>query len=215
MSNLKEEISFKMIAYLVTSYSICTYIAYKASLFEPDPIGPFVRYGNVAAYILLFLKAVHLSVTLPFLIFNVITTVFCDKRYNNRRIETTSKTICFRVVTRGMFPNLVKKNLEKNLSVLKAFENLKYTYEILTDKEIEIEKIERCSEILIPRNYKTKSGALFKARALQYALERDESKLETDDWIVHLDEETLLTKESINGIIKFINKNKHQIGQGK
>ena len=62
--------------------------------------------------------------------------------------------------------------------------------------------------------YKTKSGALNKARALQYCLEEDKNILGDDDWIVHLDEETLLTDGSVRGIMNFINSGKHSFGQG-
>lgn len=40
------------------------------------------------------------------------------------------------------------------------------------------------------------------------------SNLQDKDWIVHLDEETLLTDSSVKGIINFINEGKHQFGQG-
>lgn len=35
-----------------------------------------------------------------------------------------------------------------------------------------------------------------------------------NDWIVHLDEETLLTSRSVNGIMNFVVDGKHQFGQG-
>ena len=38
--------------------------------------------------------------------------------------------------------------------------------------------------------------------------------LKDDDWIVHLDEETILTEGSVVGIVNFINEGKHQFGQG-
>lgn len=34
------------------------------------------------------------------------------------------------------------------------------------------------------------------------------------DWIVHLDEETLLTDNSVRGILNFVLDGKHQFGQG-
>ena len=39
--------------------------------------------------------------------------------------------------------------------------------------------------------------------------------LKDDDWIVHLDEETILTEGSVVGIVNFINEGKHQFGQGR
>ena len=38
--------------------------------------------------------------------------------------------------------------------------------------------------------------------------------LKCNDWIVHLDEETILTHGSVTGIVNFINDGKHQFGQG-
>ena len=54
---------------------------------------------------------------------------------------------------------------------------------------------------------------MFKARALQYCLEEDIHNLSDDDWIVHLDEETLLTDASVRGILNFVLDGKHQFGQ--
>lgn len=52
------------------------------------------------------------------------------------------------------------------------------------------------------------------ARALQYCLEADVNILGDNDWIVHLDEETLLTSRSIHGIMNFVSDGRHQFGQG-
>ena len=38
--------------------------------------------------------------------------------------------------------------------------------------------------------------------------------LKDSDWIVHLDEETILTEGSVKGILNFISEGKHQFGQG-
>ncbi len=44
--------------------------------------------------------------------------------------------------------------------------------------------------------------------------EEDVNVLGDDDWIIHLDEETLLTEASVRGIINFICEGKHSFGQG-
>jgi egghead protein (zeste-white 4 protein) len=77
-----------------------------------------------------------------------------------------------------------------------------------------LEKHRRVREIVVPPDYRTKSGALFKARALQYCLEDKVNLLSPNDWIVHLDEETLLTENSVRGILNFVGDGKHQFGQG-
>lgn len=67
---------------------------------------------------------------------------------------------------------------------------------------------------MVPKDYQTRTGALFKSRALQYCLEDHVNVLNNTDWIVHLDEETLLTENSVRGIINFVLDGKHPFGQG-
>lgn len=67
--------------------------------------------------------------------------------------------------------------------------------------------------MVVPSSYRPKSGALFKARALQYCLEEDVNVLSDNDWIVHLDEETLVTDAAMRGILNFVIEGKHQFGQ--
>ncbi|KAK7503823.1 hypothetical protein BaRGS_00004946 [Batillaria attramentaria] len=64
------------------------------------------------------------------------------------------------------------------------------------------------------RHYRTPHGTLFKARALQYSLEPEVDILSDDDWIIHLDEETLLTEDAVVGIINFVSEGRHHFGQG-
>ena len=84
----------------------------------------------------------------------------------------------------------------------------------MTDNPINLTADKRVMETIVDSTYKTKSGALNKARALQFCLEEDKNFLNDEDWIVHLDEETLLTESSIRGILNFITAGKHSFGQG-
>ena len=59
----------------------------------------------------------------------------------------------------------------------------------------------------MPNDYKTSTGALNKSRALQYCWEDLVNLVSDDEWIIHLDEETLVTTESVKGILKFIRCN--------
>ena len=49
---------------------------------------------------------------------------------------------------------------------------------------------------------------------LQYCLEDGVNMLKNEDYVVHLDEETVLTEDAVKGILNFISDNKHVIGQG-
>jgi egghead protein (zeste-white 4 protein) len=70
--------------------------------------------------------------------------------------------------------------------------------------------------LTVPKDYQTPNRSLYKARALQYALEN--SELPADAWIVHLDEETQPTSSGIKGIAQMIQEEeasgRYRIGQG-
>lgn len=69
-------------------------------------------------------------------------------------------------------------------------------------------------EIVVPPTYQTSNGATFKARQLQYGLDINASQLTDQDWIVFLDEETILTRSAVVGIAEFVAKDKHEFGFG-
>lgn len=128
-----------------------------------------------------------------------------------------SKTpfICFRTVTRGNFPNLVRHNAIRNRNLCIATGLKHFQMEIVTDIEIRnLVNDKQVRQIVVPSNYQTPKGTLYKARALQYALEDHVNMLKNADWIVHLDEESLLTPNSIRGIVNFISEGRYPIGQG-
>lgn len=89
-----------------------------------------------------------------------------------------------------------------------------FVIEVATDKALDIPQNSQIREIVVPSTYQTTSNALFKARALQYCLEKHVNMLHDEDWIVHLDEETLLTENSLVGVLNFCIEGKHELGQG-
>ncbi|WAR24957.1 BRE3-like protein [Mya arenaria] len=80
---------------------------------------------------------------------------------------------------------------------------------------VNVPKVEKyIHETVVPKDYVTKHGTRFKARALNYCLENHVNHLAVNDWIVHLDKETILTKESIEGVVHFVTEGAADIGQG-
>ena len=78
---------------------------------------------------------------------------------------------------------------------------------VVTDAPLNLpiyESSQRLREILVPPSYQTKKGALNKARALQYCWEDFVNLIQPEEWVVHLDEETVLTESSVKGILNFI-----------
>ena len=88
-----------------------------------------------------------------------------------------SPPICFRVVTRGDYRELVYSNVQRNVNKCLDTGLDNFIVEVVTDKSMTLPKSRWVRELVVPSTYKTKSGAMFKARALQYALESEVSEL--------------------------------------
>lgn len=177
---------------------------------------PWTRYGYVGAATLYILRLLTF-LSFPQVLFNfvglTIYNAFPDK-VELKGSPLLAPFICIRVVTRGDYPQLVKTNVTRNLNkcIEAGLEN--FQIEVVSDKPVGLMSHRRIREVVVPPHYRTSSGALFKARALQYCLENSVNELADHDWIVHLDEETLLTENSIRGILNFVLDGKHQFGQG-
>jgi len=59
----------------------------------------------------------------------------------------------------------------RNINICQDVGLTNYYVEVVTDKSISITENEFIREVVVPTDYTTSSGAMFKARALQYALE--------------------------------------------
>lgn len=204
---------------LCTVFAFTWYIgALRLTQWDPhfDNLNPWQDYGPLGYACLCLMRVVAL-LTLPQQLFNFVGLM----RYNVfpkpvvlKGSPLLAPLLCFRVVTRGDFPDLVKNNVARNMRtcVETGLEN--FAFEVATDKAIGMAENRRVREVVIPREYKTKSGALFKARALQFCLEDGVNMLGDNEWIVHLDEETILTPNCVRGIVNFVLDGKHDFGQG-
>lgn len=91
------------------------------------------------------------------------------------REHVTVPFVCFRVVTKGDFPQLVRSNILKNKKTCEENGLEHFTFEVVTDKSISLVNSKKVRELVVPVDYATKSGALYKSRALQYCLEKEVS----------------------------------------
>lgn len=183
---------------------------------ETANIDPWIRYGYIGT-ILLYTVRLVTFLPLPQVLFNfvglILYNAFPDKVVL-KGSPLLAPFICIRVVTRGDFPGLVRTNVARNMSKCTDSGLENFIIEVVTDKPVNLAPHRRVREIVVPSHYKTPSGALFKARALQYCLEDGVSMVSDNDWLVHLDEETLLTENSVRGILNFVIDGKHHLGQG-
>lgn len=194
---------------------ICLSVNIHGGLLHSD-FSAIEHYG-IFVSILLYLMQISVFLPLPFFIFNFLGVVLINvftQRPKLQRSPLLGPFLCFRVVTKGLYPELVNENMKLNLQVCRNVGLHNYIFEVVTDIPINLKSTKDCREILVPKNYKTSSGSLFKARALQYALEPEVDILSPGDWIVHLDEETLLTEEAVIGIINFTGAGQYAFGQG-
>ena len=181
-----------------------------------DSIDPWLTYGTPVTILVILLRLLSL-LALPQTLFNLVglltINTFPDKS-SFKSSPLLSPFICVRVVTRGLYPNLVKKTVRSNLNTLLDAGLENFVIQVVTDNPLQLAGDKRVLETLVDSTYQTKSGALNKARALQFCLEEDKNIVSDEDWIVHLDEETLLTDASVRGILNFISTGKHSFGQG-
>ena len=152
----------------------------------------------------------------PFTLLNILGLVFLNpfSEPTKRKIGDNVPFVCFRVVTKGMYPKLVQETTFQNIEVCRRVGLKNFKFEIVTDKSVCVGKHQDIRETVVPDNYQTQNNALYKARALQWSLEPNVNILSNDDWIVHLDEETKLTDDVIYGFVEFIEKSSADIGQG-
>lgn len=179
-------------------------------------IDPIAKYGWPWT-IVIYLLRISMVLSVPQALFNLIGLTIYNAFEDEVELKVnvlTAPFICVRIVTRGDYPALVAESVDKNLKVCQKLGLANYIIEVVTDNELNLVSHPRLRQIVVPSKYSTSTGAMYKARALQYCLEDDVNTLANDDWIVHLDEETLLTTNSLKGILNFVSKNKHEFGQG-
>ena len=178
---------------------------------------PWIEYGMIPTLFLYLLRLLTF-LALPQVIFNAMGLLFFNafpEKVSLKGSPLLAPFTCIRVVTRGDYPDLVKKNVTRNLNLCLDVGLENFLIEVVTDRLIRgLDDFPRVRQVIVPGSYQTKTGALFKARALQYCLEPDVNILTDADWIVHLDEETILTENSIKGVLNFVTDGKHQFGQG-
>ncbi|KAK3783683.1 hypothetical protein RRG08_025307 [Elysia crispata] len=211
--HLKHLFSVLALFALIGSFSLI-----RGGIFVEDQstFNPMERYGILWSC-LLYIMQMTIFIPIPFMILNFLGVVLLNvfmPRPKLQRSPLLGPFLCFRVVTRGLYPNLVRENVRHNLQVCESVGLHNFIFEVVTDSPIQLHQTRRSREVVVPANYRTRSGALFKARALQYALEPEVDILSSGDYIVHLDEETLLTEESVIGIINFAGAGEYSFGQG-
>lgn len=151
---------------------------------------------------------------------------------NPHNLQNISKTLLIiSYVSKGVNQGTLARSIRQTQQVLDFYKS-NYTIEVVTDHEILNDKRVRPTKgaihyYRVPDDYHTKTKVKYKARALQYLLKQRTIRLGArqernirDIWVLHLDEESVLTKQAVIGIYNFIKKHSlltsnGAIGQGE
>eukprot|EP00171_Calliarthron_tuberculosum_P018237 IDg18237t1 len=141
-------------------------------------------------------------------------------RYGKRldSVEPMSHPVVFRIVSRGTNADCLLETIDVVRREMKANALFPYLIEVVTDGGVFHAPDEKdLMQLVVPRDYRTPGGTLYKARALHYAVEN--SAVPSNTWVVHLDEETRPTASGIKGIARMVSNseesgNTRRIGQG-
>jgi hypothetical protein len=145
--------------------------------------------------------------------------------------NTSNALLLVSFVSKGENQETLYRATRETQQVLEEY-NVNYMIEVVSDTKIAKKKRIRKTQrpvyyYDVPSGYQTKTKVKFKARGLQYLLEQRTNRLSAqkeqdinDVWVLHFDEESILTQQAVKGIEKFINKHNIQnsggaIGQGE
>ena len=125
----------------------------------------------------------------------------------------TSPFIIFQYTTRGEHPSVVAKGLESVTKTCTAKHYTNYRIDVVTDGETD--KYE-ANIIRVPNNFTTPNSTKKKARALQYAVEERRRRADTTPtiWVWHMDEESIVTEQSLLSVLDYIGKGGKPIAEG-
>ena len=124
-------------------------------------------------------------------------------------------------VSKGVNVEALARSTSESLRLLEEW-GVRGRIEVVTDlpvkKSFPKEARKAVHFVQVPVDYVTPNKALYKARALQYALEKRDLKEESKNvYNLHLDEESQLTPEVLAGIHRFLRDpaNRESVGQGE
>ena len=121
------------------------------------------------------------------------------RRRGGVRLDTE---VSFRIVSRGRNAEAVNETVLACRAAMDARPLFPYRIEVVTDVPVALPEGDDVVAIVVPDDYQTATGALYKARALEYA--NEVSSLDDEGWVLHLDEESHPTSGVIGGIRDFI-----------
>ncbi len=116
-----------------------------------------------------------------------------------------AKRLLFCFASQGFHEEVLKRSVEQAMSVARSL-GVQHSVEVVVDSVVPGDPFfshPAIRMIRVPESFSTPNQTRFKARSLQYAAQVREPG-DSGTWIVHCDEETLVTESAIAGIWKFL-----------
>lgn len=158
-------------------------------------------------------------VSLPVGLFGLIGALAFRHPEHLPEVRPIEQQVSFRIVSRGTNIEALSSSIQRCLAEMAAHPLFDFVVEVVVEEGCRSELLPRDPRVHlleVPATYETPNGSLFKARALQFAL--DASEIPPGAWIVHLDEETQPTASGISGIAEMIAEEevsqRLRVGQG-
>ena len=110
-------------------------------------------------------------------------------------------------ITSKKCPPVVHEAVNRIAEVAAKTEYTNYSIDVVTDREA---KIGGANMVIVPPSYQTENRARFKSRSLHYAVEYRRLRQENtkDIWVLHLDEESFITKQTLISVLKYLGRPK-------
>jgi cellulose synthase/poly-beta-1,6-N-acetylglucosamine synthase-like glycosyltransferase len=143
----------------------------------------------------------------PCLAYFFISYVRENKKFVNKDLSEPiprNIRIIFQITTRNC-PPIVQETASRIVEVATKTEYTNYRIDVVTDKKA---TVSGANMIVVPQAYQTKNRARFKSRSLHHAVEYRRLKQDNtkDTWILHLDEESFITSQTLISILKYLGR---------
>jgi len=110
--------------------------------------------------------------------------------------------ILFQITTKKC-PPIVQGAVDRIIAVARETGYANYRIDVVTDREATIVD---ANMVVVPEGYQTENHARFKSRSLHYAVEYRRAHHDNTKgiWIMHLDEESFITTQTLIAILKYL-----------
>ena len=141
----------------------------------------------------------------PCFVYFFISFVRQNRRLVNRDLgEPIPRNVrmIFQITSRNS-PPIVQDVVNRISAVTANNRYTNYRIDVVTDREA---TVPGANMIVVPQAYQTKNHARFKSRSLHYAVEYRRQRMDNskDTWILHLDEESFITSQTLISVLKYL-----------